>query len=167
MSKAATENNGVAIRRVGKWMEMRMNSDPAALRPARLGLEESCLAWGISVEDTEKIGLVLNEALANVIRHGYGGVHDKPIVVTYGMEGEAPSAKFSLRIRDWGKPVDPASLPWNKQGEEPPDVEKVKPGGLGLLCMKKMMDEVIFAPQSDGTLLTLVKKIGTLEHKHA
>ena len=99
-----------------------------------------------SREACDEVGLVINEALANVIRHGYGGATDRPILVTATAEDQA--VRFT--IRDWGKPFDPALVAKKKTGE-------LKPGGLGLVCIKKLMDEVQFAQLSDGMQLTMVK----------
>ena len=70
--------------------------------------------------------------------------------------------KNSVTIRDWGKTFDPRALPWDKaaaMATHPPDPDEITPGGLGLLCMKRLMDSVTFTPQSNGMLLTMIKKI--------
>ena len=56
-----------------------------------------------------------------------------------------------ITIRDWGNGVNPATLP-----AKPHD--PLKPGGVGLVCLSRLMDDVIFAPQKDGMLLTMVKR---------
>ncbi len=100
----------------------------------------------MSQEATDAIGLALNEALANVMRHGYSGARDKPIVVA----GEIINGGFRLTIRDWAPPFDPSRLPKKDRAD-------LTPGGLGLLCIRKLMDETNFSPQPDGMLLTMVK----------
>jgi len=32
------------------------------------------------------------------------------------------------------------------------------PGGLGMVCLRQLLDEVVFTPQPDGMLLTMVRK---------
>jgi anti-sigma regulatory factor (Ser/Thr protein kinase) len=164
MAEAAVKDSDVSIRRMGTRTELRMKSHPAVLRPVRLALEEHALAYGLTEELAQKIGLALNEALANVIRHGYGGAVDQPIMVAFDFRGEGHAAEMRVEIRDWAKPVDPSKLPESTPRDGPLDVETVKPGGLGLLCMRRLMDEVTFSPQPDGTLLTMVKKLGNLKH---
>jgi len=56
---------------------------------------------GIDTEVSDAVGLVLNEALANIIRHGYEGATDKPIHVKV----EQKDNVISLQIRDWGKTI--------------------------------------------------------------
>jgi anti-sigma regulatory factor (Ser/Thr protein kinase) len=159
MSDAAVEISNVKVRRLGTRLELRMFSDPSVLRPVRLALEEFGRQAGLANEQADKIGLALNEALANVMRHGYGGAKDKPILVSFDRHREGANDEVCVEIRDWAKPVDPAKLPQTVERNDPLDVDTVKPGGLGLLCMRRLMDEVVFAPQSDGTLLTMKKKV--------
>jgi anti-sigma regulatory factor (Ser/Thr protein kinase) len=164
MSEAAVETSNVKVRRVGKRMELRMSSHPSVLRPVRLALEEYGREAGLACEQADKIGLALNEALANVMRHGYGGAVDKPIMVSFDRNGEGAGEEVSVEIRDWAKPVDPAKLPQTVEHNEPLDVDAIKPGGLGLLCMRRLMDDVVFAPQPDGTLLIMKKRVNHVGH---
>jgi anti-sigma regulatory factor (Ser/Thr protein kinase) len=136
-----------------------MVSHPAVLRPVRLELEEFGRHAGLTSEQADQIGLALNEAMANVIRHAYGNAPDKPISVVFDHRGAGAGAEIRVEIRDWAKPIDPAKLP-AKLPEA--DIDAIKPGGLGLHCMRRLMDEVTFTPLADGTLLTMVKKIGNV-----
>jgi anti-sigma regulatory factor (Ser/Thr protein kinase) len=159
MSKTAVEETPLSVHRMGVRMELKMTSHPAVLRPARIALEEYGRQAGLPAEQADNLGLVLNEALANVMRHAYGGAPDRPIVVTFDRRIEGEKEAIVVEIRDWAKPVDPAKLPNTKPVAPDADVSAIKPGGLGLLCMRKHMDEVNFAPQPDGTLLTMVKNV--------
>ncbi|HTW95956.1 MAG TPA: ATP-binding protein [Tepidisphaeraceae bacterium] len=147
----------VAITRQADRIELNMLSDPATLRPVRLAGEEFCRQSGLSVKESEEIGLAVNEAIANVMRHQYHGDPTRPIRVTFSRQ----DGQVKIEIRDWGKPFDPAKLP---KGEvRSPDPDQIKPGGLGLICLRKLLDRVEFIPQKDGTLLTMSKKIGSLQ----
>ena len=128
-------------------LELKISSDPANLRPVRKQIEALAQAAGLPREDYEAVGLVVNEALANVILHGYGGAKDRPIIVT----AESVQGELRITIRDWAKPFDPS-------GVEPRHIGDLRPGGLGLLCMRKLMDEVQYERLPDGMLLKLVKK---------
>jgi anti-sigma regulatory factor (Ser/Thr protein kinase) len=128
-------------------LELKINSDPANLRQVRKQMEYFAQRGGWPRETCDAIGLVVNEALANVIRHGYGGATDRPIIVT----AEQVQGELRISIRDWAKPFDPS-------GVAPRHVGDLRPGGLGLLCMQKLMDEVRYERLPDGMLLKLVKK---------
>jgi anti-sigma regulatory factor (Ser/Thr protein kinase) len=158
MSEHATHHDHVSIARSPGRVELKMSSHPATLRPVRHALEQFCRESGATAAESDELGLVLNEALANVMRHQYGGATDKPIAVTFLHRGD----EVEINIRDWGAPFDPSRIKL-PTGDVPPkpDPDKVKPGGLGLLCMKKLMHSVNFSTQPDGMLLTMVKKLGT------
>jgi anti-sigma regulatory factor (Ser/Thr protein kinase) len=107
------------------------------------------------------VGLVVNEAMANVTRHAYGGATDRPVAVTAEalddcgcvVPGGNPAAARAVRVtfRDWGTGVNPLSLP---QRERDP----LSPGGLGLICLRQLTDQVEFEPQPDGMRLVIVKR---------
>jgi anti-sigma regulatory factor (Ser/Thr protein kinase) len=128
-------------------LELNIVSDPANLRPVRLAVEQYARANGMGPIDSDSVGLVVNEAIANVIRHQYGGDRGRPIQVL----AEDAGGALRISIRDWGQPFDPEKLP-----RKAPDPSR--PGGLGLLCMRNLMDEVTYTRLSDGMLLTLVKR---------
>jgi anti-sigma regulatory factor (Ser/Thr protein kinase) len=136
-----------------KRIELNITSDAANLRTVRIKIEEFAHSGGLPAEVGEAAGLVVNEALANVIRHGYHGAKDQPILVT----AEIEDGEMRLAIRDWSRPFDPSKLPQTDHDLTKP--ENVKPGGLGLLCMRKLMDEAEFVPLPDGMLLKLVKRV--------
>lgn len=128
-------------------LELKINSDPANLAPVRTEVE--ALARENDFEDraVDEIGLVLNEALANVIRHAYKNSDDRPIELS----AECVQGELIIRIRDWGSGVDPSErMPRRKDPNTP--------GGLGLICMRQLMDEVEFHPQRDGMLLIMKRR---------
>ena len=125
-----------------------INSHPARFSEVRKEMESFAKSIGMAEEASHAVGLVLNEALANIIRHGYGGASDKPIRVT----AESGEKELKIQIRDWAKPFDPALI---KQRYD----DELKPGGLGLICIRKLMDDAQFERLPDGMLLTLTKKM--------
>jgi serine/threonine-protein kinase RsbW len=129
--------------------EMRIDSDPANLAPARKAVEAFTASCGFVEGAVHDVGLCLNEALANVMRHAYGGRTDRPIVITATFAGD----ELTVRVRDWGNGVDPSTLP-----HEP--YNPLKPGGVGLICLSELMDAMVYEPQPDGMLATMVKRKG-------
>jgi len=128
--------------------QWEIQSDPAKLREVRTDLENFTRSIGMKDEASNAVGLVLNEALANIIRHGYDGATDKPIRVT----AEQVEKELKIVIRDWAKPFDPALI-------KPRYEDELKPGGLGLICIRKLMDGFKYERLPDGMLLTLTKKL--------
>jgi anti-sigma regulatory factor (Ser/Thr protein kinase) len=129
-------------------LELNVTSDPNTLAAVRQACERFCQGAGMGAADAGDVGLCVNEAMANVMRHAYGGATDRPIRVT----AEPVDGGVRVTLRDWGTGVNPAAVP-----PKPPD--PLKPGGLGLVCIRKLMDEVVFTPQPDGMMLTMTKRI--------
>jgi anti-sigma regulatory factor (Ser/Thr protein kinase) len=131
-------------------LEMRFASDPTYLPAVRHAIEAYYRTVGLDDKTAADVGLCLNEALANIIRHAYGGACDRPIVV----RAESDGRRLRLTVRDWGCGRVP--------GEVSPAVhDPLTPGGLGLICLRTLMDEVSFQPQPDGMLLVMEKKAET------
>ena len=130
-------------------LRLNINSDPANLAEVRRAIENLCAQNGFSESAACDLGLCVNEAMANIIRHAYGGAKDRPIEIRAAFDGQ----QIRLSIRDWGNGVDPRVLPINAKPKDP-----LKPGGLGLLCMRQMLDGFEFFPQTDGMLLEMVKR---------
>jgi serine/threonine-protein kinase RsbW len=126
---------------------MHLRSDPARVAAVRKMVEALAMLGGFDQSASEQIGLCLNEALANVIRHAYDGKGDQPIALT----AEAVGGEMRLSIRDWGRGVRPVT-------PSPAVKDPLTPGGIGMICLKSLMDTIDFQPQPDGMLLTLVKR---------
>ena len=126
----------------------RINSDPAEIAAVRKSAEQLAATHGFDECAVGEIGLCVNEALANIIRHAYFNQHDKPIDIDATVRDDL----FDIRIRDWGTGVTP------KTKTDKAAHELIQPGGLGLPCLSKMMDEINFIPQSDGMLLHMTKR---------
>ena len=37
-------------------------------------------------------------------------------------------------------------------------VEPLRPGGVGLVCLKELMDEISFCPQTEGMVLIMIRR---------
>lgn len=134
-------------------IELRLQSHAAQVAEARRAVEQLAADTGFDAAAQGELGLCVNEALANVIRHAYGGVEGRPIVVAaeYSAPVDGGSPALRVTIRDWGNGVNPTDLP-------PKPRDPLQPGGLGLVCLRKLMNAVTFTPQPDGgMLLTMVK----------
>lgn len=132
---------------------LELRSDPRYLCAAR-GLVDA-LAARLGFTDTAccQIALALDEALANVMRHGYDRETDRPIWVyiwPVQREGEAPELR--IVIEDEARQVDPGAI----KGRA---LEDVRPGGLGVHIIREVMDEVRYEQRPErGMRLTLVKR---------
>jgi anti-sigma regulatory factor (Ser/Thr protein kinase) len=128
-------------------VDLTIQSDPSNIAAVRKAVEGGASSAGLSEQAVAEVGLCVNEALANVIRHAYGGVTDRPIVIRAHCQDRA----LVVTIRDWGNGVNPATLP-------PKPFDPLEPGGLGLVCLRRMMSQVTYVPQGDGMLLVMTKE---------
>jgi serine/threonine-protein kinase RsbW len=134
----------------GGRLVLNVTSDPANLAPVRRACEAFCRSNGLDDAAVNDVGLCLNEAMANITRHAYGGAEDQPVAVT-AQATVGSAGGVTVTVRDWGAGVNPFALP-----PRPRDPEQ--PGGLGLVCLRQLLDDVRFEPQPDGMLLTMTKR---------
>jgi serine/threonine-protein kinase RsbW len=144
-------------------LHLKFDSHPQHLASTRIAVEKLCLAAGFERAAAEEVGLAVNEALANIIRHAYDNRSDQPVE----LQASTGPGGIEVRLRDWGSGKVPSPKPQGPtpgqasgqaSGElasNPPKVENLKPGGLGLICMRSLMDQVLFEQQSDGMLLIM------------
>jgi serine/threonine-protein kinase RsbW len=135
----------------GLSFELTIESDPATLAPVRKSIELLCARAGFEPEQSAEVGLSVNEALANIIRHAYNGRTDRPIAIA----AQARDGKVTIRLRDWGSGVVPP--------DPPPQNDPLKPGGLGLVCMTSLMDTIQYLPQRDGMVLVMSRVRSTAQ----
>lgn len=135
-------------------LRMRLTSDLDEIPNVRQAGEKIALAIGFSAEKAAMIMLTIDEALANVIQHGYDGQKGRPIDVL--IERICPEGQVGIRvlIRDRAKQVDPASI-------KSRDLDDVRPGGLGVHLIKTLMDEVNHRPTAEGMELEMVKYLAS------
>ena len=129
-----------------RHLHLDVNSDPVSLAPVRKAIEAYAAECGYDAKAVGEIGLVVNEAMANITRHAYSGAIDKPIVI----EADFADDLLQVTLRDWGNGRDPSTIPIKR--------DPLTPGGLGMICLRRMMNEVTFSPQRDGMLLTLKRR---------
>lgn len=129
-------------------LALRVSSSTAELAPVRRQIEHFAQSAGFDEHAVGEIGLCVNEAMANVIRHAYRGHDDQPIEVgaTFAQN------TLTITLRDWGEGLKPGPLPDAK-----PD--PMRPGGLGLICLGRMMDKITFTPQTPGMLLEMIRHL--------
>jgi anti-sigma regulatory factor (Ser/Thr protein kinase) len=133
------------------WQGIRATiySDVKFLEPIRTLVGEATALVGLEESEATEVLLAVQEACANVIRHCYKDCPDQRIDLGLSFEAEA----LVITIDDYGVFVDPSKMKGRK-------LEDVRPGGLGIHLMRKVMDEVRYEPNRwGGTTLTLVKRI--------
>jgi anti-sigma regulatory factor (Ser/Thr protein kinase) len=143
-------------------IKIQMVSDPTYLSGARELVAAVARRLGFSEEGCGQIALAVDEALCNVIRHGYDRRRDGPIWLSLwplaAENGVGPGMRIVLE--DEAKQVDPANI-------RSRDLDEIRPGGLGVHIIKQVMDDVKYERrEAVGMRLILVKR-RPLEMKQA
>ncbi|HEX6386706.1 MAG TPA: ATP-binding protein [Anaerolineae bacterium] len=140
---------------------LRITSELDNLATVRRFVEETAASF---TDDAEAIGdvvLAVDEAVTNVILHGYR--HGSG---TIEIDVKEHQGALVVRVWDQASAFDPTHLP-------APDVtvplSQRAPGGLGVYLMHRLTDELRYRTTPEGkNELTLVKRVGTQggEHEH-
>ena len=137
-----------AISATAEHLSCAFDSDTVHLAAVRRAVESFCRSTDLGEAACDELGLVVNEAIANVIRHAYAGAAGRPIEV--GVDRHGPGVRITLR--DWGIGRVP------RPTDNPAAADPLLPGGLGLICLRKLTDAATFDPQPDGGMrLTIVR----------
>lgn len=133
-------------------LELELASDPARLPEVRERVRAWVLARGWPEARAAEIVLALDEALTNVIRHGYGGCPTGRILVCVGPVDDACEGPgLEIRVRDFGRQVDPEAICGR-------DLEDVRPGGLGVHIIRSMTSSARYERAPGGGMLLVMRK---------
>lgn len=136
-------------------MTFTIRSDPQELPRVREAVRSLCRRVGFGEEDTCRVVLAMDEALANVIKHAYTGRCDLPVALRLELVEEAGHRGVRFRVRDFGPRVKPESIVGRP-------LDDVRPGGLGVHIIRSVMDRVTYEPADGGGMqLELVKLTGS------
>jgi serine/threonine-protein kinase RsbW len=134
------------------------------LEEVRAFVRSAALRFGFVEDDIENIELAVDEACTNIIKHAYkyDPSHEIRIAITSDSVKGAPS-KFIIRIFDNGLSFDTTRY-------SAPDLKeyfsKMQRGGLGIVLMRKIMDEVEYDTVTDNrNSIKLVKYLPELTVK--
>jgi serine/threonine-protein kinase RsbW len=118
----------------------------------RAFLTDASAALGARPEAVPDIVIAVNEAVANVLRHGYRG----PGPIEIDVEQERVTGSIVIRLRDEAPAFDPTSHP-------APDLtaalERRRPGGFGIDLARKCVDQLAYRRRGGSNELTFVKEL--------
>lgn len=158
MIRNRAKGRGKAQSKLEMLLKLELQSNPEALCLVRATVERAAEVLHFPDTETRAIVRSVDEALANVIRHAYGGRPGFPIEMScYKMPGGEQKSSLGgieIRLADQGMPVKPAEL----KGRA---LDEVRPGGLGLHFIRQSMDEVEFSRKKGKNLLRMVKYLAS------
>lgn len=114
------------------------------------GLEGFLLDVGVNPEILPDIQLAVDEAVTNIIRHGYAG---KPgtIKISCSVDGGV----VRTEIRDSAPPFNPLTIP---DPDLTADLADRVVGGMGIFLIRKVMDAVTYEYVEGENVLKMEKK---------
>ncbi|TVS01798.1 MAG: ATP-binding protein [Phycisphaerales bacterium] len=135
-------------------IKLELLSDPIYLSGAREMVSAVSRRLGFDEVTCCQIALAVDEALANIICHGYNRRTDGKIwLYLWPGDGAPGSPTVRIVIEDEARQVDIEKI-------KSRDLKDVRPGGLGVHIIKEVMDEVVYEKrQKTGMRLTMAKSV--------
>ena len=130
--------------------ELRFPARSDHLRRVRRLVRRTLRSLNCQTDFIEPTVLALDEATANVIRHGYEPDETGDIILQILRDDDT----LRFRLLDFAKPCDRTQV-------KPRRLSDVRPGGLGVHIIREVMDSMAFLdpPKGVGNLLELTRKL--------
>lgn len=134
-------------------VEIRLTSDPGSCCIVRAAVGAAAGRVGFDDATVGQIMLAVDEAFTNIIRHGYDGRTDQPVWIGFTTTVHNHRPALRITLEDRARQVDPATICGR-------NLDDLRPGGLGVHLIRRVMDSVIYAPgPCGGMTLCLVKSL--------
>ena len=112
-------------------IQLSIPSHPKYLQLVRGIIKKATHIIGFSEDDSAYITLAVDEACSNIIKHSYMNDPGKKIDICIN----AHEKELKIHITDYGKQCNITQM-------KSRDIDDIRPGGLGLYIMNKIMDSV-------------------------
>lgn len=99
------------------------------------------------------IALAVEEIFVNIVSYAYAPAGGQ---VEIGLEVAGQPRQALIRFQDSGRPFNPLV---REDADVTLAAEEREPGGLGILLVKKNMDEVNYTHEAGKNTLTLIKRL--------
>jgi serine/threonine-protein kinase RsbW len=116
-------------------------------------LENAMKEHAFTDEDILDVQLAVEEAITNVIVHGYKN-NTGEIRLTF----RTTLGLVEVQIEDTAPPFDPLSIP---EPDLTGDIENRRIGGLGIFLIRQVMDGIVYRYEDGKNILVLVKRKST------
>jgi len=104
---------------------------------------------GFNEKEAKKIGVVVDEAVTNVIKHSYEYKKDEFIKITF--ESDRDSIRILLEFKGLIPEIEDSDIDLKKY------VKDKKKGGLGVNLMRKIMDNVKYYTENEFNYCEMIK----------
>jgi len=149
-----TRKGGLKLRRARWLLRLELPSNPEILCVVRSAMMRLTAELGFPAAECEALTRAVDEALANIIRHAYGGRPGEPIeLLCYRIQtrtGGKLRAGLEIVLVDRGAAADRKKLCGRS-------LDDVRPGGLGLHFIQNAVDVMQYTRETRKNRLRLVK----------
>ena len=129
---AADRRGGVRTSsRLGGDLALVLNDTLDAIEDGRLEIERHLKPLALSPMVTNRLEVIFEELVSNVIRYGLQPGGGESILVTVGADAD----RIRLAIEDDGLPFDPFNL---AEPPSPKSLEEARIGGLGIPVVRRL-----------------------------
>lgn len=131
-------------------LEIKIKNELAGLGIVEEKFENFCQEYDIPDGARQKVSIVLDELLNNIVSYAYRDKEEHLIEIKFVLTG----VRLAITIHDDGVPFNPFEL-------DPPDLslslDERAVGGLGIFLVRKMMDEYLYSRHIGKNVIRLVK----------
>ena len=126
----------------GPAIHMRLLSQPRLLASVRSMVVALSERIGFGEVESGHVALAVDEALANIIRHGYEQRENETIEMNVWVL-TSPKPGIRIIIEDEAPQIDPELM----KGR---DLDNIRPGGLGVHIINEIMETVEYSHRDGG-----------------
>ena len=131
-------------------VSLTIQSDINEIPRVSSALETVMHDHGFTEEDILDTQLAVEEAVTNIIMHGYQGTGGEIVVLC-----RAGPGIIEIQLEDRAVPFNPLSIP---EPDLAGDIEERRIGGLGIFLVRQVMDEVEYRFEDGKNILRLTKR---------
>ena len=143
----------------GVLLDLTIPSNPEILCVVRGVITGAATLVGFAPKDCRSVARAVDEAIANVIRHGYRSRRNQPIeIICRRIQArihQEDNKGLVVIVVDYGPAFDPTRL-------EPRSLNEVRPGGLGVHFIRDGMDAVTYKRLRRANCLRMVRYLPKL-----
>jgi anti-sigma regulatory factor (Ser/Thr protein kinase) len=120
-------------------IHLQVRSHPQNLKQIRSLMTDIVSKTSLSQDDLGSLILAVDEACSNIIKHSYKNDHTQNIDLTIQVKTDS----LVISIIDYGTKLDISSM-------RSRDINDIRPGGLGIYIIKKVMDSLEYTHTKEG-----------------
>jgi anti-sigma regulatory factor (Ser/Thr protein kinase) len=124
-------------------------------------IEAIAARYSVPADTQFAIQLCLEEALSNIIRHGYRGQPNQSISIACTVEcapagtGNQDAGELVFTVEDQAPPFDPLAPFTAAPAPATASIQELPPGGQGIRLMRKFSSRLAWQQLANGNRLTL------------